>query len=326
MRIFSSIYILLLAYIITAVVFWEMSLQKLSGRIYAQEVITLKGRIDSAAAPAEFNAELANRRHDLDRRTMQYIGEGSTFIIVILIGAFVVYSSFKRRFVLSRQQNNFMLSVTHELKTPIAAIKLNLQTMEKHHLPDDKKAQLLGRSIKEANRLNELCNNILYASQLEGGTYKHSGEVFSFSEMAEDAVEEYAARHPMRFDDDIAAGCYVSGDRAMLLMAINNLLENAVKYTPADTFIRVSLHKEGNEMILQVADNGVGIPDSEKKNIFNKFYRVGNEETRKARGTGLGLYLVAKVVHQNKGKIFVRDNTPSGAIFEIRLPQGKKES
>lgn len=324
MRFFSSIYLLLLVYTITAVVFWEIKLQKLSGNIYAQEITTLQSNIDSSAHPQEYNTELLGRKQDLDRRTKQYIGEGSTFIVVILIGAIVVYSSFKRRIVLSRQQNNFMLSVTHELKTPIAAIKLNLQTIEKHHLNDEQRTRLLDRSVKEANRLNDLCNNILFASQLDGGIYKHAREQFDFSTMVEDAVMEYAARHPERFEDNISMGCVVAGDKVMLQMAVNNLLENAVKYTPADKPICVELHKKNNEVILQVIDEGNGIPDSEKKKIFDKFYRVGSEETRNAKGTGLGLYLVCKVVTQNKGKIIIKDNHPTGAIFEITLPLERK--
>lgn len=323
MRVFTSIYLLLLGYIITAVVFWEMSLQKLSGRIYAQEVITLKSRIDSVSTPLEYSAELASRKQELDRRTYQYIGEGSTFIVVILIGAFVVYRSVKRRIEVSRQQNNFMLAVTHELKTPIAAIKLNLQTIGKHKLDEGKQGQLLDRSVKEANRLNDLCNNILYASQLEGGTYKQSVEQFSLSDMVEDALEEYSARYPQRFADDVAGGCHITGDRTMILMSVNNLLENAVKYTPADKPITVTLEKVDNKAVLTVADLGAGIPDSEKKKVFQKFYRVGNEETRKSKGTGLGLYLVQRVIHKNHGQITVKDNQPSGAVFEIRLPLSK---
>ncbi len=324
MRFFSSVYLLLLAYIVTAVVFWEMSLQKLSGRIYAQEVMTLKSRIDSTSAPAEYNLEITNRKHDLEGRTIQYIAEGSTFIIVILVGAFVVYSSFRRRILLSKQQNNFMLSVTHELKTPIAAIKLNMQTIEKHKLSDEKRSMLVDRSVKEANRLNDLCNNILFASQLDGGTYKHSGEIFDFSQLVEDSVMEYAARYPERFEDEIMTGCQVAGDKVMLQMAVNNLLENAVKYTPAGKPILVILQKKESKVLLQVKDEGAGIPDTEKKKIFNKFYRVGSEETRKAKGTGLGLYLVSKVVGQNRGQITIKDNTPTGAIFEITLPLEKK--
>lgn len=320
MRFFTSVHLLLLAYIITALVWWEMSLQKQSGRIYDQEVITLKGQVDSMLQPALYNKKLVVMKHDMVVRSTQYISEGATFLIVILIGAFVVYTSFVRRIRLSRQQNNFMLSVTHELKSPIAAMKLNLQTLEKHQLNEDKRLQLLSRCIKEANRLNDLCNNMLFASQIEGRQYKHAGEEFNLSEMLDGIVKDYAIRYPRKFEEEITPECNVFGDKVMLQMAINNLLENAVKYTRADRPITITLHAKQNNAILEIKDQGDGIADSEKKKIFNKFYRIGNEESRKAKGTGLGLYLTNKIVLQHKGRIIVKDNTPSGAIFEICLP------
>ncbi|MBC7554067.1 MAG: HAMP domain-containing histidine kinase [Taibaiella sp.] len=320
MKFFTSIHLLLLAYIVVFLVFWELSLQKQSGRIYSQEVITLKSQVDSAANPAEYNTKVSELEENLHRRTMQYVAEGSSFLIVVIIGAFVVYTSFRRRITLSRQQNNFMLSVTHELKSPIAAMKLNLQTLERHKLDEDKKAMLLDRSIKESNRLNDLCNNILFASSIEGGQYKAAIEKFDLAEMAEEALVEYGARYPMRFEEDISASCRITGDKVMLRIALNNLLENAIKYTPADQPVTVSLIKTATSAILSVADRGKGIPDKEKKNIFRKFYRVGNEESRDAQGTGLGLYLTAKVIARHKGKIIIKDNSPSGAVFEICLP------
>jgi signal transduction histidine kinase len=320
MRFFTSVHLLLLGYIIAAIIFWEMSLQKQSGQIYAQEMITLKSRVDSARNAADYNREQSYLKHQLSMRTTQYIGEGSSFVVVILIGAFVVYSSFHRRIMLSRQQNNFMLSVTHELKSPIAAMKLNLQTLEKHQLDEGKKKQLIDRCIKESNRLNDLCNNMLFASQLEGRQYKAARETFDLSELVEDVVNGYAARYPRIFEEDITPGFKITGDKSMLEMAINNLLENAVKYTPADKSIAISLSRKQNNILLQVADHGAGIPDTEKKKIFNKFYRVGNEESRKTKGTGLGLYLTNKIVTQHRGKLSVRDNAPAGSVFEICLP------
>lgn len=103
-------------------------------------------------------------------------------------------------------------------------------------------------------------------------------------------------------------------------MAVNNLLENAVKYTPADKPVTVTLSTIQNNAVLRVADEGAGITDTEKKKVFNKFYRIGNEESRKAKGTGLGLYLTNKIVLQHKGRITIKDNTPSGSVFEIILP------
>ena len=213
-----------------------------------------------------------------------------------------------------------MLSVTHELKSPIAAMKLNLQTLERHQLDEDKKKLLLDRCIKEANRLNDLCNNMLFASQLEGRQYVAAKETFDLSELVEDVVKSYAARYPRSFEEDIEPGYKFTGDKTMLEMAITNLLENAVKYTPPDKQITILLAKEHNNLLLQVKDQGAGIPDSEKKKIFNKFYRVGNEESRKTKGTGLGLYLTNKIVSQHKGRLIVKDNTPTGSTFEICLP------
>lgn len=320
MRFFTSIYVILLVYIIAALVFWELSLQKLNGHIYAQEVITLKSRIDSTRAPEDYDREMEHLQHKLKARTTQYVAEGSTFLIVILIGAVVVYTSFSRRIMLSKQQNNFMLSVTHELKSPIAAMKLNLQTLERHQLNEEQKKQLIDRCIREASRLNDLCNNMLLASQMEGRQHKHVRELFDLSELTEDVVKDYAARYPRKFEEDIAHGCKIRGDRMMLHIAINNLLENAVKYTPADKTISITLTDRQQDAVLSVADEGQGIPDAEKKKIFNKFYRIGSEESRKSKGTGLGLYLANKIVLQHKGRISVKDNTPNGSVFEITLP------
>lgn len=321
MRVFTSLYILILVYIIAALVFWEINLQKQSGRIYAQEVITLRNQVDSARLPNIYNHEMEMLNQKLKSRTMQYVGEGATFLIVILIGAAVVYGSFTRRMMVSKQQNNFMLAVTHELKSPVAAIKLNLQTLEKHQLNEEKRKMLIDRCISESNRLNDLCNNMLFTSQIEGRQYKPAMEPFSLSVLAEEMVAEIAMRYSRRFQEEIATGCKVVGDAPMLRIAISNLLENAIKYTPAAQPITITLTHKSPMVILSIADEGPGIPDSEKRRIFEKFYRIGNEDTRKTKGTGLGLYLSSKIVEQHKGRITVTDNTPHGSVFHIQLPQ-----
>ena len=320
MRIISSLYLIILAYIIAALVFWEMRLQQQSGRIYAQEVITLRAQLDSIQYPAEYAEEMKQLDKKLESRTTQYVAEGTTFLIVILIGAAVVYGSFSRRIGLSRQQNNFMLAVTHELKSPLASIKLNLQTLARHKLDEEKREKLIERCVSESNRLNDLCNNMLFTSQIEGRQYKPALESFSLSEMAEDVVTEFANRYQRPFQEDIATGVRINGDKAMLRIALTNLVENAIKYTPANGTIGLSLETTPTTAILRVSDEGPGIPDTEKKKVFDKFYRVGNEESRKTKGTGLGLYLSSRIVAQHKGRMAVKNNTPTGSIFEIQLP------
>lgn len=320
MRFFSTVHILLLGYIIAALLFWGISLQKQNVRSYEMSRIILAHDVDSVKHPALYQQRLAEITAKKDSRTMQYMGEGITFIIVVLVGAVVVYSSFKRSLRVTRQQNNFMLSVTHELKSPIAGIKLNLQTLERHQLDEEKKKMLLNRSINEADRLNDLCTNILLTSQMEGKQYVPAKEHLNFSELVEDSIEHYANRYPQRFEEDIESDCIINGDKLMLQLAFNNLLENAVKYTPSDKPITITLSKKNNNIILQVADQGQGIADEEKKKIFSKFYRIGNENSRTSKGTGLGLYLTCRILKQHKGKITVKNNTPTGSIFEMSLP------
>jgi len=320
MRIFTVLHILLFTYVIAALVFWGFSLQKQSHSIFEQQRMLLASDIDSTKYPQLYHRHLDELVQKQERRTKQYIGEGSTFLIVILIGAAVVYSSFRRSLALSKQQNNFMMSVTHELKSPLAAIKLNLQTLTKYKLDDEKRTQLLERCILEADRLNDLTGNLLLASQMEGKRYVPSIEKFNFSEMIEDTISDYAHRYPKRFEEDIETDCRLTGDRVMLQMAVNNLFENAVKYTPSDKTIVINLSHKQNMAVLRIIDEGPGIPEEEKRKIFNKFYRIGSEETRKTKGTGLGLYLTGKIINEHKGRISVKDNKPTGAIFEVCLP------
>ncbi len=320
MRILSFIYLLLLVYIIAALVFWGISLSKQNKQIFAQQVVILNGAIDSNTNKEEYNLRMTDLKVRYQMHVKQFIGEGTTFFLVILLGASVVYSSFKNSLRLSRQQNNFMMSVTHELKSPIAAMKLNLQTLQKHELSDEKKKELFDRCIQEANRLNDLAGNLLFASQLEGHKYVPAIEDFDLSELVEDCVKDHAERYHRAFEEDIQVNCKFTGDRIMVQMAINNLLENAIKYTPANKPIEVLLDATQQQIILQVIDHGAGIANDEKKKIFNKFYRIGNEENRKTKGTGLGLYLTSKIIRQHRGKISVKDNPGGGAIFEVCLP------
>lgn len=320
MRLFTTAHLLLFTYVVAALIFWGISLDKKSQTIYELERENLKYTIDSATQAEKYLARLQEITEKRNTRSKQYFGEGATFLLVIIIGAAVVYSSLRRNVRLSRQQNNFMMAVTHELKSPIAAIKLNLQTMVRHALDEEKRKLLIDRCVNEANRLNDLCNNMLLASRMEGRQYKPERERFNFSALVADSITTYTHSYPGRFVLNTTGDYHIIGDKTLVQMAVNNLLENAIKYTPADKPVQVSVAQKNSFAVLEVADNGPGIPDAEKSKVFTKFYRIGNEETRKAKGTGLGLYLASKIVRQHSGKIVVRDNEPQGVIFEINFP------
>ncbi len=319
MRVISFLYFLLLVYIIAALVFWGVSLNRQSAVIVSNEIDALHGHVDSVSKPAEYKKALTAIKERENTRKRQYLGEGATFLAIILIGAGVVYSSIRSNHLLSKQQSNFILSVTHELKSPIAAVKLNLQTMGRRKLNEETQAQLISRSIHETNRLDDLCNNLLLASQIESRHFRPAEERINLTDIATDCVQAYEHRGKNIFVAKLEEDCFIHGDRLLWKLAINNLLENAVKYSPSETTIVVELSKQDEDLVLSVADEGCGISDEEKGKIFRKFYRVGNENSRKTKGTGLGLYLTSKIIQQYKGAILVRDNQPKGTVFEITV-------
>lgn len=213
-----------------------------------------------------------------------------------------------------------MMAVTHELKTPIAVAQLNLETLQKRQLDEDKRQMLISNTLQEANRLNSLCNNILFAAQLDAGAYKTTKQEINLSDLLEGCVDNFKNRFSHReVQEAISPSIYIMGEPLLLQMLINNLIDNANKYASKETAIKVSLEQREKQIELSVADLGEGLAEEEKKKVFDKFYRVGEENTRKTKGTGLGLYLCKKIAQEHTGKIFVRDNQPQGSIFTVIL-------
>lgn len=315
---FTIAYTLMFTYVIAAIVFWGYSLNKQNKIIYNLE----RNRIELLKITdrhVEYEKELHTITDRKVRRTKQYLGEGSTFILITLLTAGIVYYAYYRQRALAKLQQNFMLSITHELKTPIAGIKLNMQTLEKHKLDEATQHKLLVSSINETNRLNDLCNNILVSTQLESTKQAMYSEDVSLHELIEDNVNQIRSRYP-----NLTINCNLKeenftfrGDNALWRLVVSNLIENARKYSPENTPIEVVLERAGNIVVFAVKDQGIGIPDSEKNKIFEKFYRVGNENTRTSKGTGLGLFIVKKIVNLYKYDIAVKNNTPKGSIFEV---------
>jgi K+-sensing histidine kinase KdpD len=132
----------------------------------------------------------------------------------------------------------------------------------------------------------------------------------------EGCVESCMNRFPQRtFHVNIQEAIYIIGEYLLLQMLLNNLIENALKYSPKTAAITIQLTQQKKQAVIQIIDEGFGIANEEKKKIFEKFYRTGNENTRAAKGTGLGLYLCKKIVQDHNGYISVTDNLPQGSIF-----------
>jgi two-component system sensor histidine kinase CiaH len=314
----TVIYWTLLVYIMAALVWWFVSLMHQNTVMKKFEISSLQAKVDSTSTPVLYNQaiEKINREHSKDQS--KYIGEGIIFLLLILVGAAFVYRSVRRQFRMQQQQQNFMMAVTHELKTPISVTRLNLETLQKYSLDPEKQKKIIRTTLDETARLNFLTNNILISSQLEGGGYKSAKEELDLSGLLADCLNDFKNRFPDRiFNEQIEVDADVKGDSLLLQMMINNLLENAVKYSPKECPIRAVLKKYRSGIELQIIDEGPGIPNEEKKKIFSKFYRIGNEDTRKTQGTGLGLYLCRKITGDHNADISVTDNVPHGSIFTV---------
>ncbi len=313
----TIIYWTLLLYVIAALVWWFISLEKQN-----QEMADLQFQNLVPGSPGYEEAKLLIEE-GLRRNTLKYVGEGITFLILIVIGAIFLYRSVKGQFSVQLQQQNFMMAITHELKTPLSVARLNLETIQKYNLEPEKQDKLIRMTLEEISRLNSLTNNILISSQLEGGGYKNTREELDLSDLLKDCIQDYRNRYPERvFSEDIDQDADVLGDPLLLQMLINNLLENAIKYSPKAKPITARLKKHPASIELQVSDEGAGIPDEEKKKIFDRFYRVGNETTRKSQGTGLGLYLCRTIARAHNADISVTNNIPTGSTFVITFIPG----
>lgn len=308
----TLVYWVLLTYMIAALSWWYIALEKQNTAITNIRVNEL------IKDDPKYYQKILAIEEARKRKTAQYVGEGVTFLALIIIGAVFVFRATRRQLKLSQQQQNFMMAVTHELKTPIAITQLNLETLQKRKLEEDKQQKLISNTLQEARRLNSLCNNILFTSQLESGGYQLTSQEVDFTELTETTIDEYKNRFPDRIlEDEIEQDLPIKGDPFLLQMLLNNLLDNALKYTAKESAIKVLLFQKNRQIILQVKDTGAGVPDSEKKLVFSKFYRSGNENTRKAQGTGLGLYLCKKIALAHNANISVTDNHPQGSIFAV---------
>jgi K+-sensing histidine kinase KdpD len=286
------------------------------------EISQLNEKVDKETSPDIYKKELDKIQRKHERNNAKYIGEGSIFLIVLMVGAVFVYRSVRKQFYMQQQQQNFMMAVTHELKTPISVARLNLETIQKYSLDEEKQQKLIRMTLQETTRLDFLTNNILISSQLEGSGYQSSKEEMDLSDLLKDCMQDFRNRYPDRkFVEMIEPGMDVKGDSLLLKILINNLLENAVKYAGKETQITASLKKEGSNIKMEIMDEGPGIADEEKKKIFDKFYRIGDEVVRKTPGTGLGLYLCRKIVKDHNADISVTNNAPGGSNFIVTFYQ-----
>ena len=310
----------MLSYIVAALAWWLISLQRQSSDLADYKLQQLNALADGKMSPGIYQAEYEKISSFRKREAVKYYAEGIFFFALIIVSAIFVYRTVRRQFKQQQQQQNFMMAITHELKTPIAVARLNLETMQKYTLDPEKQKRLIHTTLEETTRLNFLTNNILVASQLEGGGYNFAKYELDLSDLLKDCVQDFRNRFSDRqFLEECDPDVDIKGDPLLLQILINNLLENAVKYSPKDSPITAVLKKTDSTIQLEVRDEGPGIPDEEKTKVFNRFYRIGSEATRQTKGTGLGLYLCSRIADDHNADITVTNNLPRGSNFVVRF-------
>lgn len=255
------------------------------------------------------------------KRVIMIIGEGSVFLILLLFGLWKIKATIKKEVAIARQQNNFMLSVTHELKTPIAASKLYAQTLLKHSLSEEKRNELLHKTIDESNRLENLVEQLLTAARLEQSHLEIHRQPFALQELFSEVISLHEKREKIALTLLNNAPFTINSDRFLLATILKNLIENAAKYGHSDEGVVLNYYTSNNLLTLVVQDFGSGIPAEAHGLIFKKFVRLENEETRTKKGTGLGLFIAFECAKALGGNLKLITNKASkGATFEITIP------
>lgn len=310
------IFYLLVAYVVLQFAWWTYSMFQLNAentRLKA-ELNLLKGE-----TPQEIVSSGNEMSQKLHKRWLMISSEGAVFIGLLLFGVYQIRKTLKKENELSNRQKNFMLSVTHELKSPIASAKLQLQTLQRRELEKSKQQEIIANAINDTERLNNLVENILLAAKIDESNFtfhKERTDLSTYvSENMRRMLQLFNYTHNVVLDID--DGIFMNIDRTTFPSIILNLFENAIKYSPGNSTITISLKKQQEHVILTVKDEGTGISESDKKKIFDKFYRAGSEETRKTKGTGLGLYIAKHIAEQHGGMISVKPNVGKGSVFEV---------
>ncbi len=314
-----------IGYMILAFGWWSFHLWKQNERLFAIEKQMLERKFSDRNSglnmtQLEGTAEYAKIEKTWRSGRRMVVAEGLFFTICLAFGLWVINRSASREVSLARQRRNFLLSITHELKSPIASLRLVIETLTKRNLNDAQRAQMLGNGLKDADRLQALVEDLLLAARLED-QWQPVPEPLDLREVARDCADALRVRFPEASIQIQAPESLppLLADRSGMVAVIKNLLENAVKYAPAGSKIEFSATLAEGRHQLKIADLGPGIPDSEKALVFEKFYRLGNEDTRNSTGTGLGLFIVSQVLKAHQGSIKVSDNQPHGTVFTIDI-------
>lgn len=254
---------------------------------------------------------------------------GIIFFALIITGLVLNTTFLLREIRRNEQHDAFLNAVTHELKTPIASIRLYLETLKTRDITPEKREEFYDVMLADSDRLLMTVEQVLHASRSRVQKKLDTTESVKINEILQESAARILSRYNLpketiefeNLDEDIE----INGDAGDLGVIFTNLLDNAVKYSGEDIDIRVFIQiMDEKKFEVRVRDSGVGIPPNELGRVFRRFYRVPGDSTKKAKGTGLGLFIVKTLVKKHRGKISVKsEGLGEGTEFIVQFPQAK---
>ena len=263
--------------------------------------------------------------HFLASQTWVVIMVLSILVGSILIGIFIIFVYNQKTLQLYRLQRNFINNFTHELKTPVTSLKLYLETFRKYEFPREDQLKYIGYMVQDADRMSDNINRILNLAKVESKTY---GGKLVTEDLVRVVERFYKKSRHLFVNCEInihrpSEGSYpYLINRSLFEVLLMNLFTNAIKYNEsAVPRLDVYFERTGRDLCIRFEDNGIGIPKTEIKKIFKKFYQVGRSDDMSAKGTGLGLYLVESIARVHKGKVTAQSKEGGkGSVFTMMLP------
>ncbi len=246
--------------------------------------------------------------------------------VSILAGSFYALWALAKEWRFAQIKSDFVSHLSHDLRRPLTSIRMFSEMLRDEHTPGEEKKKEYYRIISnESDKLTHLANNVLDFSRIERGRRRYHFEEADLTKIVQETVDRfktYMAEESRAVTLAMEPCPLVRVDSNAIGQAVMNLLSNAAKYSPADKEIHVNLVRNKREVVIEVADQGIGIPPSERKKIFEKFYRVPQEQVSRIEGSGLGLTLVKYTAEAHGGRVKVESEEGKGSKFSIVLPVG----
>lgn len=307
------LFIVLALFMLTMAVWWFIFLSNV-----VDEKIRLAGELKASPELVE-----SIRQEEWDRHLMLW-SEGLAFILILLGGLWLIYRTYVKARQMNELQENFILSVTHELKTPVASLMVFLDGLESNQIPAHRKEEIVPKMRYDLLRLRETVEKVLEAGRLDrtsGLTLTGRLDLCRLIEERLERLESIPTRVPVKVVRDLECPAWLNGDKVAIGRAIDAILENSLKYNKGDQIeIAVSLSLTSRQIEVSISDNGIGIDKSNLHRIFDRFFRVGEEMTRQFDGSGLGLFICRKTVQAHRGTIEAHsDGIGKGATLVLRF-------